>query len=213
MTPEESRELTEIRPKWSNSEIRPFKDVESFLNISGVLQGETAQKSLEARKRFLDLLMLPDFHVMNGQEKAEAVGVSESTLTKWMIQCPDEYLANALKVMREKSAKQSLAVDAALYREATRDEGDAKHKELFYRRIEGWVPKQDMELSRGRDKELDAAANFDLLKELVKGLSPAQKLELLGKTPMTEGVMLADEVLDAAQGNVERLEGPVDGGK
>lgn len=201
ITPEEARELTEIRPKWANSEIRPFKDVQSFLSISGMLQGEVAQKSLEARKRFLDLLLLPEFHVMNGQEKADAVGVSLPTLQKWMIQVPDEYLAEALKKMRERSAKQSLAVDAALYREAVRDEGDAKHKELFYRRVEGWNPAQNVELTRGRDKELDSKANVQLLKELFAGLSKEEKLEVLG-----EGG------IPPVPGNVERLEGGGEGG-
>lgn len=202
INPEEARELVDIRPKWSNSEIRPFKDVETFLKISEVLQGELAQKSLEARKRFLDFLLIPDFHLMDNDEKAAAVGVSTHTLAKWMIQCPDEYLAEALKIMREKNARHSMRVDAALIREATVDGGDAKHKELYYRRQENWNPAQNLELSRGRDKELDSKANFELLKALVAGLSAEEKAELLGQG----GIPPVD-------GNVERLEGPGEGGE
>lgn len=177
------QDLIDARPKGNYQGVHPFKTVAEFINISGMILGEAAEKSRECRKLFLDLLLTPEFHEMKGIERAEAVGVSLPTLQKWMIQVPDEYLAEALKVQREKSARRSLEVDAALYREATRDEGDAKHKELYYRRIEGWVPKQDMELSRGRDKELDGKANFDLLKELFKGLSPEEKRSLIGEVP------------------------------
>lgn len=172
-----SQDLVEFRPKGKYGDTRTYKDLEGFLGISGVLQGEAAKRSLEARKRFLDLLAYPEFHVMSEGEKADAIGISLKTLSKWEIQVPDEYLADALRKSRERSARQSFKVDAALMKECLA--GNVKALDLYYRRIEGWVPKQDMELSRGRDKDLDARANFDLLKELVKGLSPEDRAELL----------------------------------
>jgi len=81
---------------------------------------------------------------------------------------------------REQSARQTLEVDDGLHRKARG--GDAVAAKLWYE-IHGWSPKQNLEITKGRDKELDGKANFDLLRELVKGLSPAEKAELMGSVP------------------------------
>jgi hypothetical protein len=194
-----AQDIIDIRPKGAYGEARPFRSLEEFINAGKSLLGEQAARSIEAKRRFLDLLRYPEFHEMVNQERADAIGVSFQTLQKWMIQVPDEYLGDALRVSRERSAKRSLEVDAALMTECRK--GNVKAMDLYYRRIEGWVPKQDMELTRGRDKELDGKANFELLKQLFNGLSPAEKTELVG-----EGGG------GAIEGNVERLEGGVSGG-
>lgn len=196
------KEINALRLSDKYEGILPYASVEAFLSVgSPYKSADENNRARELRRLFLELLKTPQFHLMNATEKGELIGIETATVQKWMKQVPDEYLAEALKEMREKSARASIDVDAALYRESVRDEGDAKHKELFYRRIEGWVPKQDMELTRGRDKELDSRANFDLLKELVKGLSPEEKRQLLGNAPM-----------EAIETKVERMEGPGDGG-
>jgi hypothetical protein len=176
---------------------KPYKTVDQFMAAKSYLNGDVEnERRQEARAMFIEYLMYPQFHLMSFADRGDVLGVNESTVRKWWKECPDDYMAEALKVMREKSARDSLEVDAALKREATVEGGDAKHKELYYRRIEGWVPKQDMELTRGRDKELDGKANFDLLRELVKGLSPEERRQLIGEVPQ-----------GAIEANVERLEG------
>lgn len=198
-----AQELVEIRPKGAYSEVRTCKTLEEFLDDKR-MPSESVRRSVEARRRFLELLGYPEFHEISNQEKADAIGISIMTFQRWMIQVPDEVLAESLKRMRERFARQSFKVDSALLEECKK--GNVKAMDLYYRRIEGWVPKQDMELTRGRDKELDGKANFELLKELVKGLSPSERAELLGPQEIE---MSPNGVVE---GNVERLEGGVKGG-
>lgn len=176
-----------------------YSTVEAFMNYGSGSIPDEGDRNYQMRKLFLEMLMFPEFHVMTRDEQGAAVGIDGLTVGRWIAQVPDEYLAEALKVSRERHAKQSFEVDASLMRECKA--GNVKAMDLYYRRIEGWVPKQDMELSRGRDKELDGKANFELLKALVQGLSPEQKRELLG-----------GGVEGAIEANVERLDGVVRGG-
>lgn len=158
----------------------PYKTVEQFVNrTSYVIGDEASAKFCEERQRFIDLLMEPDFHVMSFAERAEALGVQEKTVRIWWKQCPYEYMAQALKVSREKHAGRTLEVDAALYREATEKGGDAKHKELYYRRIENWEPKQGLELSKGKDKELTPDQMAQALKDALQLLPEDKRAELL----------------------------------
>lgn len=183
--PSEEEEKKKKFIPWS-----PYKTVEQFVKASSYLHSDDKNaKFQELRQRFVDLLMDPNFQVMTFVERAELMGVNEGTLKNWWKQVPADYMAEALKVSREKSAAKSMEVDAALFREATAEGGDAKHKELFYRRIEGWEPKTAMELSKGKDKDLDNAAVFQAMKDAMAMLSPEQKAELLGtpkETPVLE---------------------------
>jgi len=179
---------------------KPYKTIQEFVTAKSYMRSDSQNAiTQEGRQRFIELLMFPEFHVMSGVERAEALGVSEQTIGRWWRQVPDDYMDEALKTARARHARQSFEVDSALMRECKG--GNVKAMDLYYRRIEGWVPKQDMELSRGRDKELDSQANFELLKALVAGLSPEQKAELL-----KEGGA------GAIEANVERLEGGGEGG-
>lgn len=193
------KEITDLRDSGKYGGHKPYASVEAFLSVRNDFKSlDVNTRTYQLRKLFLDMLMFPEFHVMTTPEKAEAIGIEESTVKQWMMQVPDEYLGEALKISRERHARQSFEVDASLMRECK--EGNVKAMDLYYRRIEGWVPKQDMELSRGRDKELDSRANMDLLRELVKGLSPSEKAELLG-----------NGVVGALEAKVEGLGGVMGG--
>ena len=184
---------------------KPFKTVEEFLTPNPRLMlTDVTRRSYEIRKTFLEVLMTPEWHLMSVQEQADSLGVDQATIRRWYNQVPDAYLADALKHMREHSARSAIKVDAALITEATAPGGDAKHKELFYRRVENWNPAQSLELSRGRDKELDSKANFELLKEIFKGLSPQEKAELVG------GPDEVKEIEMNTNGVVDVVDKPVD---
>lgn len=179
LTPEESREVTEYRPLTGLSYIRPYKTIGEFLAISEALKDPVKVKESKERKLlFLELLKTSEFHMMKVGEQADAVGVSAATIRRWLGQVPDEVLSAALKESRQKMAIHSLRVDAALIREATAEGGDAKHKELFYRKAEGWEPKQGLELSK-KDEPLNAEVMIQALKDALMMIPEAERLKLL----------------------------------
>lgn len=184
LRPITGQDLVDVRPKLANGQWRPFKTIEGFLGMVTPGEGEPQERSLEARKRFLDLLKFPEFHEMKLQEKADATGVSISTISKWMVQVPDSYLAEALKVSRERSASRSLEVDASLMRQCR--EGNVKAMDLYYRRIEGWAPKTGMELTRGVDPEMAEKDDKALLVALMQGLSEEERAEVVKRAGSKE---------------------------
>lgn len=178
----------------NNLEPRKFERQTYFKTADEFVNGGANEEGKEARRRYLALLEFPEWGLMTQTEQAEALGVTQGAISQWKAGVPVSVWDSALKISRERHAKGSLEVDSSLMRQCK--EGNVKAMDLYYRRIEGWVPKQDMELTRGRDKELDGKANFDLLRELVKGLSPAERRELIGEVPQ-----------GAIEANVERIEG------
>lgn len=166
-----------------------FKTAEEFIN------GGSNEDGREARRRYVAMLEFPQWHLMTQVEQADALGVTQGTISQWKNGVPVSVWDSALKVSRERHAQLSLEVDASLMKQCR--EGNVKAMDLYYRRIEGWVPKQDMELTRGRDKELDGKANFELLRELVKGLSPEERRELIGNVP-DGAIELKPEGIDEA---------------
>jgi hypothetical protein len=163
------------------------KTLEAFLNPSHALMNSPSiERQRATRQKFVDLLEIPEFHLMTREEQGLELGVSAPVVTKWFAQVPDSALEEALKKCRERRANTSLKVDAALIRKAV--DGDVKAIELYYRKDEGWTPAQGIELTRGRDKEAREASTVELVKGLLGTLSPEQKAELLkaGETEQSD---------------------------
>lgn len=141
------------------------------------MASETFAQVYAKRQSFLEMLNYPEFHEMKNQDQADALEITVMTLLKWKKMVPDDYLASALKLQRERHAKRSLETDSSLMKEVRK--GNVKAIELFYRRIEGWEPKQAMELSRGKDKELEGKSNLELARMIVADLSEEDRKQLM----------------------------------
>lgn len=169
--------MSQMVRRGEGGEIRPYGTLQAFLSNGGHLR-EGARGWL-MRERLLELLKTVEYHVMDDEEKSAELGISKETVKRWEMQVPEEYWQEALKTTRDKYAKQSLKVDAALYRESVREKGDAKHKELYYRRAEKWEPKSGLEVSK--KAEYEDVSNADLILGLWGSLSGKEQDELLPK--------------------------------
>ncbi len=155
--------------------------LEDFLNGSpnSPRSNEVQMRTQEQKRLYLALMEQPEFNLMTATEQGAEVGVDYVTIQKWKRMVPAEIMQEKLKKSREGYATMSLEVDAALFKESVKDGGDAKHKELYYKRAENWTPAQSLELSRGKDKETREIPTVELVKGLLGTLTPEQKKELL----------------------------------
>lgn len=191
--PEEEKKEIQVEKGWVDP-IRPYATIRDFMcmGLAGLRNKGYTEDEIklafelkkvlpiqESRKRYLDYLMVPEFHLMSETDQAEAVGVDPRTIKKWGRQVPVEYMAEALKKSREEHAARSIQVDSALFKEAVKDGGDAKHKELFYRRVEGWNPKTEMELTRGVDPDMAGKTDRELLVGLLASLPEEERVKVL----------------------------------
>lgn len=129
------------------------------------------------RRRFWEMVQTPDWHCLSTKEKAEVLEVTTVTVRNWENALSDEEWKKALETSRNRHAKTSLKVDAAVVKESLN--GNVKASELFYRRIEGWAPKSGMELTRGADGDLDEKGDRELLVGLLASLTPEERRSLL----------------------------------
>lgn len=197
-----AKDLMEVRPNWTFGTIRTFTTIEDFIEAGNAAwDNDNKERKRQARLKFLELIKFPEFWEMGDNEKGASLGITDTTVRKWLIQVPDSVLAAALKLQRERSVRRSLEVDSYLMKQCK--EGNVKAMELYYRRIEGWEPKQAMELSRGRDKELEQVDTVDLIKGLMEGMSAEQRKRLVEGFPGGGG----------ADGNTGGIEGVGDTAK
>lgn len=173
----DAREVQSYRPI-SDLYGSPCSSVHAFLEKGrNDMASETFSGVYIKRQAFLEMLNYPEFHEMKNQDQADALDITVMTLLKWKKCVPDEYLASALKLTRERRASRSFEADSSLMKEVRK--GNTKAIELFYRRIEGWEPKQGMELTRGKDKEMEGKSNLELAKMIVADLSEEDRKQLL----------------------------------
>lgn len=168
----------EKRAQYDNKRYGTVEEFLDFAKYDPFYSNEDMKlKAREMAGVFLKCLEDPRFHLMSREEQGEAVGCSVGKIGKFFATCPDAAMKEALNKSREKHAALSLDVDAALFKAAVADGGDAKHKELFYRRAENWTPSQGLEVSQKR--ELEGVDTAELIKGLMEGMSEGQRKTLL----------------------------------
>lgn len=126
-----------------------------------------------------------EFRDLSFIKQAAILDVSPATVTKWFKELSPANWENIKKVGGERIAPQTVKINDALYKKCL--EGDVAAIKLWKESMEGWVPRQDMGLSRARDKELDAMDNEELVKIMVKDWPQDKKQKLLGDSSMGAG--------------------------
>lgn len=129
-------------------------------------------------RRWKDRLTDYEFRNLPFTKQGKEIGVSPTTISKWTKGLTDNQWENIRRMTIEKNADRTIKVNDKLF-EACMDKDVAAIK-LWKENVEGWIPRQDMGLSRARDRELDAMANEDLVKMLVKDWPQEKRLEILG---------------------------------
>ena len=117
----------------------------------------------------------PEFREMSFTDQGKELGVSGQTISNWRKAVKPERWQQILDMTRKDAALPTLEVDDALLR--TAKSGDVPAMKLWYE-IHGWSPKQNVEVTRGQDKELDPGMVFEVVKEALKNLTPEQKAEV-----------------------------------
>lgn len=132
--------------------------------LQAVFLTETEKKAIEqnvdARKEYVEGLVIGLWHEMTLDEIGTAIGVSGATIGYWNRKVVD--WPTILHRARNHIAQTSYKVDRALVSAAIKEKVPAI--ELYYEKFEGWVPSSKVISSMGGvdDSEIDAE-----LKELL----------------------------------------------
>jgi hypothetical protein len=109
------------------------------------------------RTKYLEYLSDPENSVvekgkvLTRGQIAKVLGTTRQTLYRHFTAAEmDELDADALAERRRRCARQSTAVDYALFQRATN--GDPQAIKLFYERIEGWTPSQKIQVEPSLDE-------------------------------------------------------------
>lgn len=147
---------------------------------------KTIGEMYELKTRWEQRMHNPVFNEMKDSQQALEIGVDARLIKKWKAEASPAFWTNVAETIRNQYAEYAPEMDRALIREAQK--GSLGHLELFYKRFEGWSPKQTNE-NINRNAEFEGKTDEELKAELVKGLS-REELEkaLLGKKAPTEVV-------------------------
>ena len=144
------------------------------------------------KRRWRELLYDVEFRELPFTKQGILLGVSPTTVSGWQAELNPSAWENIKKISIERVAPQSVKINDALYQKCL--EGDVQAIKLWKESIEGWIPRQDTGILRARDKELDAMANEDLLKVILRDVGPEK----------------VKEMLDAPSSPVDSLVGPLE---
>ena len=160
------------------------------------------------RDRYKELIYRPDFREKTQAEQARELDVTPMSISNWRREIHPTRWQQILDMTRTQSAEPTLEVDDALLRSAKG--GDVAAMKLWYE-IHGWSPKQNLEVTRGKDVELSGEAIALAVRDAFGLLPNEQKralLEELGGVKAVEG----GGVVGGKEAIVDVLEGGVGGG-
>lgn len=122
-----------------------------------------------------------EFLRMPEREWEKELRISRTTLAKWQEQMRvDGTWTRIVEGWRSAYDRFKPQVDMAVIQKAIR-EGDMKACELFYQKMEGWSPKNALELTRG--KEYEGMDNKALFLEMLKSMTPEERRSLVSSSP------------------------------
>lgn len=136
-----------------------------------------------AYRKWRELLYRPEFRDMTRVDQGKAVGVSHPVIKRWYEEMKPETWANILKTTREVAAEQSLEIDLALFRKAKA--GDVAAIKLWKESIEGWSPRQNVDITARAGGDITKAEQDDLLKSLLQGMTE-EDIKRLKEAPPKE---------------------------
>lgn len=135
-------------------------------------KNETALKREEYRER----IFRPEFRNKSNAAQGRELGVGGNLITKWRSEISASRWREILEMTREQAAEPTLEVDDALF--AAARSGDVGAMRLWYE-IHGWSPKQNLEITRGRDEDLTAEETVQAIKDAFLSIPEGQRASLL----------------------------------
>ncbi len=151
--------------------------------------------------RYLELVHEPEFNELTRPEQEKLIGVDRQTLWRWSKQVDWDRVR---ETMKSRYAQEAPKIFGSIVKKATK--GDGKAQELYLQYFLGWSLKQNLEISRGADKELTQEQLFQALKDALPHLSPEQRAQLVGtgqETPVLDVQSESTGVVDGDKSGVE----------
>ena len=133
-------------------------------------------------------LLEPEFRNLTLREQAGSFNVVESTVSRWRQGISDDEWDTLLQESRKKVARQSLYVDATLYKKAL--EGDSQDRKLYYEKLENWSPRLIQE-NINKNGDLGEKTDTELRAEALKSFTAEELARALEekKAPVVLGVV------------------------
>ncbi len=152
-------------------------------------------------RKWKDKLYDFEFRDLSFKKQADILEVAPQTVSNWFKELSPANWENIKKIGGERIAPQTVKINDALYKKCL--EGDVAAIKLWKESMENWVPRQDMGISRARDKEIDALDNEALVQVMVKDWPQDKKQRLLGDSSGGPGVVAIEAIVEPLKGVVD----------
>ncbi len=129
-----------------------------------------ADEMAEIHQRWMDLMYQWEFNEKSDIDQAKELGVASQTIANWKKDASPAFWKNVADTIATQHARFAPAIYASLVREA--EKGSLGHQELFFKRMQGWSPKQTNE-NLNRNVELEGKTDEEILMEVMRKADPA----------------------------------------
>jgi hypothetical protein len=148
--------------------------------------GRPESEMKELHEQWEKLMCQPEFNELSHKEQAQRIGVSDRTLDKWHLEAPQSFWDNVASTIRSQYSQYAPKVDMSVIKAA--QNGSYQHQELFYKRFEGWSPKQTNE-NINRNPELEGLSDTELMEKALKDVPRDVLLKVLNEKKAPEQVV------------------------